>query len=376
MRIAAAILAFCLAASPVRTVAATVLADGSRLEPVAFADLSGWGRDNPAQALKAFRHSCAKSSSGRFAGACAAAGGAGLSAGAARAFFEKWFEPFRVAPAKGKGFVTGYFEPELEGSLEPDAHYRYPLLARPDDLKDIDPDKPPRGVARGLRAARRTAAGWEAYPTRAEIETGALGPAPEAVVYLEDPVDAFFVQIQGSARIHLPDESIMRVGFAGRNGHPYTPVGRVLIDEGLMRKEELTADRLRDWLKSHPAEAERIMRRNESYIFFRELPVGDPSLGPVGAAGVPLTPLRSIAVDHKVHAYGTPVFLSGDLPVGPGGAMLGIGQLMIAQDTGSAIVGAARGDIFFGAGDAAGFIAGLVQHEVDFYVLLPKEARR
>ena len=376
MRIAAAIFALFLAAAPAQLQAADTLSDGSRLQTVSFAELPGWSSDNPTLALKAFRLSCAKSTTGGFVAACAASRGAGLSSKAAHAFFEKWFDPFRVLPASQKGFVTGYFEPQVEGSLEHDDEYRYSLLARPDDLKDIDPDKPPRGVAKGLRAARRTAAGWEAYPTRSEIEQGALGKSAEPIVYLADPVDAFFIHIQGSARIHLPDESVIRVGYAGRNGHPYTPVGRVLIDEGLMSKDEMTADRLRDWLKAHPVEAERIMRRNESYIFFRELPPGDPSLGPVGGAGVPLTPLRSIAVDHRIHAYGTPVFLAGELPVGPGGAMRNVGQLLIAQDTGSAIVGAARGDIYFGAGDAAGYIAGLVRHDVDFYVLRPRESPR
>lgn len=375
-RLAAVLLAFGLTAAPGQAGAAATLADGSRLQPVRFADLPGWAADELAPALEAFRASCARPATKRFAAPCAAAAKAGLSEKAARAFFESWFRPYRVVPAAGKGFVTGYFEPEIEGARRPHGPYRHPLLSRPADLQDIDPANPPRGVPKGLTAAGRTGRGWAPYPTRAEIEQGALGPRAAPLVYLADPVDAFFVHIQGSARIHLSDGEVIRVGFAGRNGHPYTAVGRVLIDEGHIGREEMTADRLRDWLKSNPAEATRIMRRNDSYIFFRELPAADPALGPIGAAGIPLTPRRSIAVDRKLHAFGTPVFIAAQLPVGAGGAVVPYGRLLIAQDTGSAIVGGARGDIFFGAGEHAGHLAGLIRHEAAFHVLLPVERRQ
>ncbi|MGE0847282.1 MAG: murein transglycosylase A [Flavobacteriaceae bacterium] len=346
------------AAGPAATHAA-----GYDRKPVAFSDLPGWRAADHRGALEAFRRSCGKLAGGAFASACRDA----ASTRDARGFFERHFSAFRVVTSGGQGFLTGYFEPEYPGSLTPGGRYGVPLLARPSDLVDIKPGALPGG----LTAARKAGGGLEAYPDRAAIEDGALGAAARPVVWLADPVDAFFVHIQGSARIALAQGGSIRVGFAGRNGHAYTPVGRILIDRGEIAREEMTAGRLRDWLKAHPREARAIMRENRSYIFFRRVDAPD-ALGPVGAQGVPLTPMHSIAVDRAFHTLGTPVYVSGDLPLGPGGAPIRVGDLLIAQDTGAAIKGAARGDIFFGSGEAAGEMAGRVRHPADFYVLLPR----
>lgn len=320
----------------------------ARLEPVGFTDLPGWREDDPAGALSAFRHGCARGTSTGLRAACAAAA---RHDGAPRAFFETHFRPYRVDPGGGRrGFLTGYFEPEIAGARRPGAAFSAPLYRRPADL--------------GARVP---------YPTRAEIEAGALAGRGLELVYLADRIEAFFVHVQGSARVRLDDGAVMRVGFDGKNGHPYVAIGRVLIEAGEIAPEEMTAARLRAWLKANPERADAVMRRNPSFIFFREIRGHDASLGPLGAQGVGLTPLRSLAVDRAFHAYGTPVWITAELP-GEDGAPTAFRRLMIAQDTGSAITGAARGDIFFGSGAAAGELAGRIRHAGDFHVLLPRGA--
>jgi membrane-bound lytic murein transglycosylase A len=224
-----------------------------------------------------------------------------------------------------------------------------------------------------LQAARRTAQGYEPYPDRQAIEGGALGERAKPIVYLREPGEAFIIHVQGSARIRLPDGSVMRVAYAGRNGQPYTSIGRLLVEAGEMSLDDMSLERLMGWLRDHPAEARALMWRNRSYIFFREATELAPEAGPIGGAGVPLVPGRSLAVDRGLWSYGLPFWLEGEMPL-PQGGVEPLRRLMIAQDTGSAIVGPARGDFFVGSGPKAGTIAGLLRHPVHFIVLRPKSS--
>ena len=339
----------------------------ARADP-GFEALDGWTQDDHRAALTAFVIGCRQAPRSPACRAALLIPGAGGPA--ARRFFETWFEP---VPVDERGFLTAYFEPEFAGSLRPDATYRYPLLARPGNLVVIERGPRPTGWPDGRTAALRTPAGLTALPDRGAIEDGALGAAARPIVYLADPVDAFTVHVQGSARIRLPDGRGIRVGFDGRNGYPYTAIARILAEQEGLRPADVTADKLWAWLKAHPDRAPAIMRQNASFIFFRRLP-GRPG-GPVGASGVPLTPGRSLAVDRSVWPYGTLVWLEGELPR-PGGGRAPLRRLVVAQDTGAAIVGRARGDLFVGSGDAAGLEAALVRDQVRWVVLRPRAGPR
>ena len=367
--------------TPTRPAASTG-ASGLRLEPVAYDELAGWREDDHRAAFLAFRRGAAILASdppktrtlGVDSGALAARLGkaaampADIARADARAFFEAEFEPF-VVPATGGGFFTGYYEPIVAGSLTPTQGFTVPLYRPPEDLIEIDPEAPPPGIERGSRFARRTSAGLAAYPDRAAIEAGFLKGRGLEIVYLADPVDAFFIHIQGAARIVLPDGTAMRVTYAAKSGHPYTPIGRVLIEMGALPKGGATMQTIRAWLAENPAQAAFVMAKNCSFIFFREAPVEDSGLGPIAAAKVPLTPGRSLAVDRLIHSFHVPVWIETKLPGGAGDVF---NRLMIAQDTGSAIVGAARGDIFFGSGDEAGEVAGAMAAAGRFVALVPR----
>ena len=246
-----------------------------------------------------------------------------------------------------------------------------PLLDRPDDLVTIPQGESLPGIDPALQAARRTPQGFEPYPDRAAIEDGALGLGARPVVWLREPGEAFILHVQGSARIRLADGAVMRVSYAGRNGRPYTSIGRLLVQRGVMDLETMTLETLMGWLRDHPDEARALMRRNESYIFFREATGLAPEDGPIGGAGIPLVPGRSLAVDRTLWSYGLPFWLEGRLPVSLT-ASEPLNRLMIAHDTGSAIVGPARGDFFVGSGSAAGTQAGLLRHATRFVVLRPR----
>ena len=355
-------------------------AEGTRLVPLAFADISGWANDDHAAAFAAFRQGTAVLADhppkpralGTDAAALTtilmrAAALPLLDPNAARDFFEAEFGAFEVVPTTGAGFFTGYYEPEVEGSLTPTAAFRFPLYRRPGDLVEIASDERPSGLDPSFRFARRTANGLVEHPDRAAIMAGALVGRRLELVYLRDPVDAFFIHVQGAARIALPDGHTMRVTYAAKSGHAYTPIGRVLIEMGALPRENVTMQAIRAWLAAHPDEAAGVMAKNRSYIFFREAPVDDPVLGPIAAAKVPLVAGRSLAVDRTVHTFHTPVFVETTLPSGAP-----FRHLAIAHDTGSAIVGPARGDIFFGSGAAAGDVAGAMRAAGRFIALLPR----
>jgi membrane-bound lytic murein transglycosylase A len=263
---------------------------------------------------------------------------ASVSSANARAFFEAEFTPFAIPSA---GFFTGYYEPEVAGSLTRSAEFTVPLRRPPADLPE--------------------------ERDRAAVMAGALDGRNLELVWLRDPVDAFFIHIQGAARIALPDGRTMRVTYAAKSGHPYTPIGRVLIEKGALTRETADMAGIRAWLAAHPAETPAILAANRSYIYFREAPVADASQGPIAAAKVPLMANRSLAVDRLIHTFHTPVWVETTLPSGAA-----FRHLMIAHDTGSAIVGPARGDIFFGSGDAAGAIAGAMRASGRFIVLVPR----
>lgn len=351
------------------------------LERVPFAALAGWTGDDHQAALAAFRRSAAvlvqappKTRQLNVAGAAVARAGAaalalphGLNRALARAFFEETFAPYEVRPAVGRGFFTGYYEPQVVGSRLRTDRFATPLYRRPPDLVEVGDANRPAGWDADIRFARQTAAGLEIHPDRAAIAGGALVGRGLELVWLADPIDAFFIHIQGSARVDLPDGGVLRLTFDGKSGHPYTAIGKVLIDRGAIARAAVTMDSIRAWLAAHPEEAAAVMAQNRSFIFFKEAPVDDPALGPVAAAGVPLTPGRSLAVDRTLHTFGSPVWIETDAPDGP------LRRLMVADDTGSAILGPARGDVFFGSGDAAGALAGAMKSAGRFVLLAPRQ---
>ncbi len=353
---------------------------GARLEPVALSDLPGFPGPDPAGALAAFRRVCAAPMPAPPQGGGVAGNIADLIAACAKAlsvppqdaaaFFRRSFAAYRIVRPDGKpGFLTGYFEPELPGSLAPAPGYTAPILARPDDLVSLGPGETRPGLNPALRAARATAAGFEAYPDRAAIEDGALAGRARPLLWLRDTVDLLVLQVQGSGRIRLPDGRLIRALYDGRNGRAYTAVGKLIVQEGALPLEGLTLARWTGWLRDHPDEARRLIRRNASYIFFRLAEVEEPELGPPGAANAPLSPGIGLAVDGALWRYGLPFWLEGRLPgAGPGER----GRLTIAADTGSAIVGPARGDLFVGSGAQAGVAAGNLRDPVGFVVLLPR----
>lgn len=356
----------------------------TRFTPTAFADLTFWAEDEHGAALAAFRRSCDRILS-RSAGEAldAKTGSAGLygnvgdwqpacraaaSASNPRAFFEQNFVPLAIEGPDGRdGLFTGYFEPEIEASLTRTGPYQTPLLSKPADLQKINlGDFDPALSGQSIRG-RYNQGRFEPYPDRAAINRGALSHERLAVAWVKDPVDAFFTHIQGSARLRLPDGTIQRVGFAEKNGRPYTAIGKILIERGELTREEVSMQSIRNWLVANPAERDALLEANKSYIFFNRSSVSDPSLGPVGAGGVPLTAHRSLAVDRSIHALGAPFWLKSQLP----GDRTASGRLMVAQDTGSAILGAVRGDYFWGSGMAAGERAGVMKSSGQLFVLVP-----
>lgn len=351
-----------------------------QFSPVGFEDVPGWCSDDHAAAFAAFRLCVPEATrrayktgslgveAGAFGSAFAEAAALPVAGDAARNFFERHFRPCRVA---AEGFVTGYYEPQVEASACRTARFCVPLLAPPCDLVKIrDYDRPP-GLDSSFAFGRQTRDGIVEYFDRAAIEGGAIDGIAEPIAWLADPVDAFFIHVQGSARLLMPDGTVRRVTYAAKTGHPFTGPGRVLAELGEIAREAVTMQSIRAWLAANPGRVNEILHRNRSYIFFREAPVEDAALGPVAAARVPLTPGRSLAVDRLLHTFATPFFI--DAPALDAFGRAPFRRLMIAQDTGSAIVGPARGDLFAGCGAAAGEIAGIIRHPADFYALVPRK---
>ncbi|MGK7869233.1 murein transglycosylase A [Falsiroseomonas sp. E2-1-a20] len=343
--------------------------------PVPFAEMPGWRADRVAEAIPAFLSSCAvlarmpgerslggagplARSAGDFAGPCAEA--AALPPGdeaAARAFLERRFTAWQV----GEDVLTGYYEPELRGSPTRTDSFATPLHARPPELVEVDLGQ----FAADLRGRRTSGVVRDGrlhpFADRAAIVGGALDGQGLELAWVDDPADAFFLQIQGSGRVRMADGRVLRLGYAAQNGHPYFAVGRALLESGALTRENVSMQSIRAWLAAAPpAEAAALMNRNPSYVFFRPLPGLPPEAGPLGALGAPLTPQRSVAVDRTQTPLGAPVWVAGAMP-----------RLAVAQDTGGAIRGAARADLFTGWGDAAADQAGRMRDRAALFVLVP-----
>ncbi len=359
--------------------------NGAVLRTVSFGELDGWQHDRLEEAFATFLRGCAGLSALRagvappagLAAACAAAlvmrdAGRTVDRNAARAFFEQWFTPSRIVPSVGSGFLTGYFEPEFAGSLVRTDTFQTPLYGRPADLVTLDQGASLPGLS-GLQAARRMPDGrLVPFATRREIEETGVARDWPVIAWLRDALDRFVMQVQGSARLRLPDGSVARVAYAGRNGHPYTSLGRLLSETANIPPADMTMDRLVARLRSDPSWARGFIWNNASFVFFRLAAELDLGQGPIGGAGVPLSAHRSIAADRLIWPYGLPVWLSGDIPTAERGRTEPLRRLTMIQDTGSAIVGPARFDLFYGSGPDAGFVAGLTRHIVEATVLLPK----
>lgn len=389
------------------------------LEPATFGDLPGWVDDHPGEALPALLQSCrvfARRPADRPVGPdgiggrvedwrvpCRDAGRLeGAGAAAVRAFFQERFRPWAVTDRGAPvGLFTGYYEPSLRGSRRRHGPYRTPLYRTPRDLVSVDLGAFREDLA-GRRIAGRVRDGrLLPYPERSAIASGALEGRDLEIVWVDDPVDAFFLHIQGSGRVVMEDGSVLRLGYAGQNGHPYTAIGRELVARGALALEEVSMQSIRRWLAEHPEEAPEVMAANASFVFFRTL----DGPGPLGSLGVPLTPGRSLAVDRTFLPLGAPVWLSGWMPepaapeeasqrsrppaldageptshpdeagAGPPSTDAGrrpLRRLLVAQDTGGAIRGPVRGDLFWGPGDRAAATAGRMKHEGRLWLLLPR----
>jgi membrane-bound lytic murein transglycosylase A len=353
------------------------------LRPIAFSEIAGWEEDDHTAAFAAFRVGARRIAQKPPKTRLLGIDGGGLSEAAhivlgmdeqpdrpvARRFFEWHFRPHRI---EAPGSVTGYFEPEVAASRVPTARFKVPLYRRPDDLCDVTDANRPPGWDAAVHFARRAGEGIEPYFDRGAIEDGALDGRGLEIAWIESPTDAFFIHVQGSARLRLADGTTMRIGFDGKSGHAYTSIGRLAVERGVLSRERTDKDGLEAWLKSHPAEGRALMRENRSYIFFRETGQSEAE-GPLGAAGVPLTPWRSLAVDRGLHTFHAPIWVEAPALFDPERAQKPFRRLMIAQDTGSAIVGPTRGDIFCGSGARAGSIAGRIRHDAAMIVLVPTE---
>lgn len=367
------------------------MSDGPRdftLQSVSFADLEGWKDDDPSslfETMEACHRHIVQTKPYR-------TGSLGLTtadlmplleaarhlrpvtASETRAFFEQHCRPFLIRRNNGyPGFVTAFYEPEIDVVDEPDAEFRYPFYRRPPDLIELDDGNRPAELdpsyAFGLLADGVIAA----YPDRRAIDEGCLQGRGLEIAWARSKVDVFFAHVQGAARLRYCDGRVRRITYAAKAGHPFSPIGRLLVDRGEIAAADISMQSIRAWLAANPQRVDEILWHNRSYIFFREAVVEDPNAGPIAAAKVPLIAGRSLAVDRAIHTFGFPFFIRAEsLTHIDGGRPFQ--RLMLALDTGSAIIGAARGDIFTGSGDIAGELAGTVRNEADFYLLLPNQA--
>src|SRR4051812_14840745 len=359
---------------------------GGQYAPLAWSDIAGWSEDDHLAAYKAFRISCkpisaqtqppveTKALGASLRDPCRIAKGLELSDGArAKAFFEEHFTPLRISRlGESEGFVTGYYEPVIDGSRTQNEVYTVPVYRRPSNLFVRGTTQGSAGLPNKGQVFRKIGRRkLVPYYDRAEIEDGAIEGRGLEICFLKSQTDLLFSQIQGSARVSLDDGSTVRINYDAHNGYPYTAVGRILIERNIIPKDQMSMQKIREWMEENPNEADELRRQNKSYVFFREVQLSDKDEA-VGAQGVPLTPGRSIAVDKSLHVYGTPFFIEGELPIETATSKTPFRRLMIAQDTGSAIVGPARADLYFGAGLEAGKVAGRLRHNARFVMLVPK----
>ncbi|MBL8791681.1 MAG: MltA domain-containing protein [Rhizobiales bacterium] len=353
-----------------------------RLEPVAFSSLHGLSGDDLSAGLAAFRRQAHEIiTTGAAFSRLVLLGGrrddwlpvcrAALGAGDPLQFFTTHFRPYRVhASDRPEGLFTGYYEPEAAGSRVAGGDYGVPVYGKPDDLV---PFTEAEERQTGLTYGRRIHGKAQPYFTRQEIESGALAGRGLELCYLKDRVDAFFIQIQGSGRVRLPDGSSLRLSYAAKSGLPYTGIGGVLVERGVISRENMSMQTLRAWMAAHPQEARELMWLNRSFVFFREIAVEDESLGAVGAARVNLTPHRSMAVDRAKWMFGTPFWVETQFPPEARRDDPRLSRLMIGQDTGSAIKGFVRGDFYWGWGEDAALIAGHMKSPGRMTALLPHD---
>ncbi len=359
----------------------------SQYAPLTWSEVAGWTADDQLAAFKTFRASCApiiaakkskvpndKAIGNSLREPCQAAKSAHVVDNAsARAFFERHFVPIRISKlGDDAGFVTGYYEPIVDGSRVKTDVYTVPVYRRPSNLfvkgySQASPSLPNKGQVFRKIGRRKLVP----YYDRGEIEDGAIAGRGLEIVWLKSETDLLFIQIQGSARVRLEDGTMVRLNYDAHNGFPYTPVGRVLIDRNIIPREEMSMRRIREYMEQNPDAAKELRRQNKSYVFFREVKLSDKDEA-VGAQGVQLTAGRSIAVDKALHVYGTPFFIAGELPIESDTSKTPFHRLMIAQDTGSAIIGPARADLYFGAGLEAGKVAGRLKNPAQFVMLLPR----
>ncbi len=342
-------------------------------QAISWEDLPAWREDRFTEAWPALLQGCRvlPRRSAEWERICARATSLGdIDDSVARRFFEQEFRAHRVnaAGADGKGLVTGYYEPLLHGSRVPDERYRYPVYGRPADLIRVDlaelyPELEGKKVRGRLEGSRLVP-----YYARGEIDAGASSPlAGNELLWVDDPVALFFLHVQGSGRVKLPDGELIAVGYADQNGQPYSSIGRILIERGEIPRERISLFSIRDWLRSHPDEASALLSSNRSYVFFQLREATDEHAR--GSLNVPLTPGRSIAVDRRNIPLGVPVWLDTTYP-GSGGRELR--RLTFAQDTGGAIKGYARADLFWGNGAEAERLAGEMKQDARLFVLLPR----
>ncbi len=356
-----------IAAASAPSAAGGISLRNAQLEMLSFAALDGWKDDDHAAAFSTFLKSCgailsatkavrsAQPVLGALFKVCERAAAAGqLDRDHARAFFEDNFKPVRVMPAgQTEGFFTGYYETEVDGSRFPSDEYTVPIYAAP------------------AETVKRRQSKVFSNLDRTMIEDGALAGKELEICYVRNPIDAFFAQIQGSTRVKLDSGKLLRLNYIASNGLPYTPVGKFLIDRGIVSKEEMSLDKIRDFMEANPEEGKELRRKNRSFVFFQETPLRAQDEC-IGAQGVPLTPGRSLAVDKRIHVYGTPIWIDANLPIDSEKPETIFRRLLFAQDTGSAIVGPARADIYFGHGEETTHIAGRIKQYGQFVMLAPQ----
>jgi membrane-bound lytic murein transglycosylase A len=340
----------------------------NNLVPVGWDAVEGWRTDKVEDAFAAFLRSCTALRGDAWQRVCDQARGLDASdPRSVRTFFEAQFVPHQVVNPDGslEGTVTGYYEPRLRGSRQPSSTYRFALYGPPDDLLVVDlgevyPELKPLRL-RGRLEGRRVVP----YYARSDIEAGRAPVSGRELLYTDDAVELFFLQIQGSGQVQLDTGETVRVSFAEQNGHPYRSIGRLLVERGELTLDQASMQGIKGWGQRNPERLAALLQENPSFVFFRELPA--TGAGPPGAQGVPLTPGRSVAVDPRAVPLGAPVFLQTTWP----NAAEPLQRLMVAQDTGGAIKGAVRADFYWGSGEEAGALAGRMRQTCRMWVLLP-----